>query len=80
MKKQVCGFDENAEQNGLSDQELDCVIKKAFGGADPEAVGKIRYILCAARAIAMGFWIGWKKGYAGKWSSEKNKRSGKYAE
>lgn len=83
MKKQdndVCRFDANSEQNGLSDQELERVIEKAFGGRDPEAVSSIRYVLCAVRAIAVGFWLGWKKGFFESRRNEENEKSGKYAE
>lgn len=50
--------------SALSDEELDEIIRRAFGGRDPEAVSPLRYAVCSARAIWMGFWRGCRKGFA----------------
>ena len=67
----VCNTDTDRIQGDLDDAELDEVINRAFGGADPDEVGSVQYAFCYIKAIILSFLYGCKKGFINGWKNGK---------
>lgn len=63
----VCDVD----KGDLDDAELDEVINRAFGGANPDEVGSVQYAFGYIKAVILSFLHGCKKGFINGWENGK---------